>query len=79
MKRQLDQYATGIYNVEEVKRLQQTGETEQLWKFPERQQGRHLLLGDSLEEKLEEKLETYIKRIREEGEDVPSKIVMAAA
>ena len=61
--------------LEEVKRLRQAGETEQLWKFPERQRGRALLLGDSLEEKLQ----MYIRRVREEGGVVSAKIVMAAA
>ena len=61
--------------LEEVKRLRRAGETEQLWKFPERQRGRALLLGDSLEEKLQ----MYIRRVREEGGVVSAKIVMAAA
>ena len=61
--------------LEEMRRQRQTGETEQPWKFPERQRGRPLLLGDCLEEKLQ----MYIKRVREEGGVVSSKIVMAAA
>ena len=61
--------------LDEMRQQRQTGETEQPWKFPKRQRGRPLILGDCLEEKLQ----MYIKRVREEGGVVSSKIVMAAA
>ena len=47
--------------LEELRQRRQSGDTERLQKFPERQHGRPSLLGDSLEQKLQ----LYITRVRE--------------
>lgn len=59
----------------ELRKRRRAGDHELLHKFSERQHGRSLPLDDSLEEKLQ----LYIRKVREGGEAVLSKIVMAAA
>ena len=61
--------------LKELKQQRQTDDLEQLRRFPERPRGRPLLLGDSLDQKLQ----LYIRRVREGGGVISSKIVLAAA
>ena len=61
--------------LKELKQQRQADDLEELQKFPERPRGRPLLLGDGLDQKLQ----LYIRKLREGGGAVSSKIVMAAA
>ena len=61
--------------LKELKQQRQTDDLEQLQRFPERPHGRPLLLGRNLDQKLQ----LYIRRVREGGGVISSKIVLAAA
>jgi len=61
--------------LEELKQRRRAGDNELLTSFPEKQCGRSLLLGNNLDEKLQ----LYVRKVREGCGIVSSKIVMAAA
>ena len=60
---------------EKLKRRRHSGNDTPLHKFPELQRGRPLLLGEALDHKLK----LYVKKIRDAGGVISTKIVMAAA
>ena len=61
--------------LEELKQRRRAGDDEFVDSFPEKRRGRSLLLGNNLDEKLQ----LYVRKVREGCGVVSSKIVMAAA
>jgi len=64
-----------------LKLRRQCGITDPIRTLPGKECGRPLLLGKDLDKKLQlyEKLQLYVKKIREDSAVVSSKVVMAAA
>ena len=61
--------------LDEIKKMRASGSNEVLESLPWKKQGRPLLLGD----KINGMVQSYIRRIREEGAGVSTQILLGAA